>query len=353
MELSKLPQSVSYKPHLDGLRGLAALAVLFYHLQTPYSRLGFLGVDVFFVLSGYLISSIVACEYQKGTFSFLRFMKNRFVRLYPALVVFLGVGLFSFPLMFPTLSLWEHLKYIVFAGVYATNFLYLADYVSPVIHTWTLAIEFHFYLLWPFVLVGLLKYQKGKIVPILFLLWVLVGLWRVYSYSQLYLGWDVYFRTDTHCSGLILGSLIAFCNFDGLTGLARKLLKLLLGLVVVFCLWWLAKLHYAQEEIVRWGFTMAEIFTALLIVYEPSWEKFKPLSFAPLVWLGKISYGFYLWHYPIVKYLRLYDFSWQTDFIITVVATLVLASLSYYLLEQPIRRWYYRNGHSLVKKKAT
>lgn len=145
---------------LDGLRALAAVAVIFFHAgeDTPLSG-GFLGVDVFFVLSGYLITSILLRERSfTGRIDTLRFYGRRFVRLMPALVFLLAVYVIAAPLMWPSMSRSEHIGHALVAGFYLSDYGYALWRIPEFLrHTWSLSVEEHFYLLWPPVLVLLLR----------------------------------------------------------------------------------------------------------------------------------------------------------------------------------------------------
>lgn len=291
-----------YMPGLDGLRALAAIAVVCCHSGAGWARGGFVGVDVFFVLSGYLITRLLA-EKQP---TLREFYIRRLRRLTPPLALMLAVYLAVFYVAVP-----DHPHYIeaglsiLYLSDYATTFWGLPYYLG---HTWSLAVEEHFYLIWPLVF-----YRFRPSVKMLAWGFVAATLWRLQ-----FDGWaSFYGRFDARLSGLILGCLIAHFprdKFPAWPGL------LALGFAAFYMQW---EGGYTQGP----GITTIEIAAAVVVLgSHPKW-----LQSSVLTYLGKLSYGIYLWHYPIA---RLMDGQpWQLILPVTLVASVALAALSYHTIE--------------------
>jgi peptidoglycan/LPS O-acetylase OafA/YrhL len=262
---------MKYVPGLDGLRALAVLGVVLCHSGAGWARGGFIGVDVFFVLSGYLITRLLA-ETQP---TLRQFYYRRLRRLTPPLALMLAAYLVVFSQIRPDHdnSIEAGLS-ILYLSDYAATFWGLPEYLR---HTWSLSVEEHFYLLWPLVF-----YRFRPTVKMLTVAFVLATLWR-----------------------LGIGSWGAF--------------------LAVYMRW-------ADDYTQGPGITTAEIAAAVAVLgAAPKW-----LESAPLTYLGKLSYGIYLWHYPIA---RLMDGQlWPHVLAVTLPASILLAALSYHTLEAYTRR---------------
>lgn len=327
---------LKYNPALDGLRAVAIVLVFLSHAHVPMFDGAFFGVDLFFVLSGFLITSLLLKEFQQdGRLDYWRFYKRRFLRLAPALLLFLGAYWVFAPLIWPDL---EDINQDVVVSA-----LYLADYGiaffdSPdtLLHMWSLSVEEHFYLVWPPLLALLLTHTVRKQLwrPVL-LLAVLMFVWRAYWVARGQQFYEIFFRFDTRATGMLLGSLLAVVTvhrpewMDALH--ARQ--KYLLWLLPVFPF---IVIGYAWDDAgaLLWGFALAEL-TAVAIVIAVSKHKgalYDMLSLPLLVWLGKMSYGIYLWHYPVVRLLRAHmDWAWVVALGLPLSAA--FAALSFYTVE--------------------
>lgn len=317
--------ALRYEPALDGIRALAILMVVGFHAKVPGLHGGSFGVDVFFVLSGYLITRILVGEHERtGKLDLLRFYGRRLRRLYPAMITLLAVYLLLAPWLFPHPSMRVHLRDATVAA------LYLSDYSHPLhmkphvmVHLWSLSIEEHFYLVWPLVLLFVMRLRPPAAIASLVVLYVAATLWRAHSVPQIH--WDVYHRFDTHASGLVLGCLIGYI---GKRLPAPAALVGFAGLAATCVLY-----KHGGYDMMYTGFTAAELSSACIILAAPAW-----LGVAPLAWLGRLSYGLYLWHYPIDKLIRTqYHFDWRLTLPISLFGGLALAALSYYTIERLFR----------------
>lgn len=315
---------VSYSPALDGMRGLAALVVVVYHAHMPGLTGGFFAVDLFFVLSGYLITRLLIAEHlRSGRIALGRFINRRLRRLLPALLLMLAVYLLLSPWVFPNVTPGKHLRDAVLTASYLVNYAsFLGGPVSILAHVWTLAVEMHFYMIWPLILLGILRLPRGLAIACMVLLYFLATGWRWWGAENFTHLWAFYVRTDTHSSGLLLGCLLGYLNMTIHRHWAWLGLLILAFAMTFFSTVWLPTARY--------GFSIAELGAAILLLAQPAW-----LGAALLAWLGRLSYGLYLWHYPVMRVLRDWAGIDQWLLVLAVGGGLGLlgAALSYYLVE--------------------
>lgn len=327
-----------HNPALDGLRGVAVLIVLLFHARVPGFQAGFLGVDVFFVLSGFLITGLLLAEQRRsGRIRLGRFLWRRLMRLGPAL--------WAFCLGMLVLSLWVWPAETDPLAEVLLTFFYLSDLTvalarTPDVlsHSWSLAIEQHYYLVWPVLLALFLKRRPlGRLPMWIGVAFVLATAWRLGALEGGF-GWrEVYYRLDTRLSGLMLGGLLA----AGLaTGAGERLRR------VPF---WVGMLPLAGLILWRGAWGDAGTLTVGVVAVELATLSFilaagetrslphRVLSFPPLRWLGLVSYGLYLWHYPVFRLLR-GDHGWEVTLGVGLPIALGLAILSYLTVEAWGRR---------------
>lgn len=346
----------TYRPHIDGLRALAIIPVVIYHLKVPFGSGdllpgGFLGVDVFFVISGYLITSILLREQaDTGKISILRFYQRRARRILPALflVIFASLSVGWFVLL-PTEL--ERLATSTLAALaFVSNvywFFELGEYgaqsglLQPMLHTWSLAIEEQFYLVFP-VLLLLLKpatsARRGLFV-VLALLLVSLVISQVTTHSEPELS---FFSPVSRAWEMLVGTLLALVAFHWPERLrvsprlgwwAPKLAVLTLGLSV----WFVVLSDVNHPGLVTLPTVLAT--GALICFAEPNEHVTRFLSWRPTVFIGKLSYSLYLWHFPVFAFGRLLNMGEPNAWTIVtwLGLTVVLSLASYYLVERPLR----------------
>lgn len=326
---------MKYNPALDGIRGLAVLAVVAFHCRLPGFPGGFIGVDVFFVLSGFLITTLLRKEaVSTGTIAVGNFYLRRALRLTPALLLML-VAYMAFSVAFLPV---EPLKDAVLAG------LYLADYSMAfwgrpdhLSHTWSLAVEEHFYLLWPLVVLATVRLEPRRLLRVFLVAFLAVTAWRWLDMLA-WADWNrTYYRFDTRASGLILGSIVAVAPPPRLgQGGALRLGFVSLAALAILAVF----LQFFVPLALLLGGLVAELATAglILAVAGNRGGLHRLLSWQPLVRIGVLSYSIYLWHYPLTRALRP-ALDPHIQLAIVAPSSILLAMLSYWLVEQPVRNW--------------
>jgi peptidoglycan/LPS O-acetylase OafA/YrhL len=326
-------------PALDGVRAFAVLAVMAYHGGLTFLPAGFFGVDAFFVLSGFLITTLLVTEWSgTGRIALSAFWARRARRLLPALLlmlvfVVLYARFVAAPGTYPGLR-WDSIA----ALFYSANWRFIADGtsyfvqsgpVSPLLHTWSLAIEEQFYIVWPILVLAIVRVRRHRSTRALTTLLAVSVIGALASALEMALLFDasgdptrVYFGTDTHAQCLLVGVALAtgitlWRRRDsqnvssGETASSRETASSAKGhrvltaaglLGIGACAWAWSQLHYGQAFVFRGGFLLVSVSVAVVIasaVLHPPGVVARGLSWAPLRYIGRISYGMYLWHFPL------------------------------------------------------
>ncbi len=346
-----------YVPAIDGLRALAVSAVFAYHAGLGWAQGGFLGVDVFFVISGYLITALLLTDYRRtNRVRLLRFWKRRARRLLPALLLLLVGVAVAVPLLAPDQG--YRLRADVLAALgYVSNWRLIFEHQSyfqslgrpPLLqHLWSLAVEEQFYLLWPLVLAVLLKWRDPRrlVGPILGLAALSAGLMAV-LHDPTGDPSRVYYGTDTRVAGILVGAALACLPLrweaKGRLSLPRRVGLEATGVAVLWGLWLcLSRVDQFDPLLYRGGFVGVAVLAGLAIVVASnprSWVA-KGLGSRPLVWLGRRSYAVYLWFWPVFMLTRPHSDVPLTGtplLGLRMAITLALAAASYRWVEKPIR----------------
>ena len=362
---------------IDGLRAIAVTAVVLYHLGISWIPGGFLGVDLFFVISGYVITRLILDSINQSSALDLReFYAARLRRIYPAFI-FMVVCTIIFIGVWAPEAIKRFLSDLPYALTGSINWLLVArhqDYFEaigrpPLLqHTWSLAVELQFYLIWPMILLTVLKYfGKKNIARIALLIAItsgvtlfLVSLQLDQSNAQQVS--HIYFGTDTHSLGLFLGSALAVSwipqNLSAdIEKRAQDVVDAigvvgLLGLIAAFLF-----IDESNASLYRIAFPLAGIFGCLVIIslVHPA-SRFAPLiSSAPFKWVGQRSYGIYIWHWVIFQVTRpsvdLTGQSWAL-YLARVLLVLALADISLRWVEIPFRQGMVQNWFRGMKYRS-
>jgi len=347
-----------YLPGIDALRALAVLAVFFYHSSVSWMPGGFLGVDIFFVISGYLITSLLLREFRRGGHVRLgRFWLRRARRLLPAVGVMIAVTMIAAAIVEPDRI--DQLRGDAIASLaYFANWHFILGHQSyfeqfqrPSLftHLWSLSVEEQFYLFWPLAFAaGMKLFGRGRL-----LIGVLAG-----ALASVALAWvlfdpgsdasRVYYGTDTHAVGLLagVGLALVWSPIELRRRRTGPLVGPVLDVVGVLALAYivLSFLHVHDYDLALWhgGYLWLAMVTALLlaVLAHPASRLGGMLGQAPVLWLGLRSYSFYLWHYPVLMLTRPgLDVSLPRGILVPLQLLLVLAlaDLSYRFVELPVR----------------
>jgi peptidoglycan/LPS O-acetylase OafA/YrhL len=332
---------LGHRPALDGLRGVAIMLVLLFHLGLL--RGGWIGVDLFFVLSGFLITSLLEAEWRRtGRIDLRAFYRRRILRLIPALVAVLVVFTAAQAIRGPAARTGRVAASAASALLYFTNWRLALGFWpdNTFLHTWSLSIEEQFYVLWPLAFLLLLRLTKRRDLIVALLAcgiaavvcfraihWVL---WQ--NEDRLFFGLDA--RSDGLLAGCLLALLLAGRRIPPWAGLAGVLAAAAVALVAWRPFGWAGR----NEG----GLLVVNLAAALVLLslLAPSGRSLAALlECRPLVWIGKISYGLYLWHWPLNSLLQDARVPLSpAGLVLRIAAAFLLASGSYYLLERPFLR---------------
>ena len=363
-----MKNSIKYRPEIDGLRGIAIVLVVIYHARfySDHDFIisgGFLGVDIFFVISGYLMMSILLKEIsinEKFSFKvFLNFFESRLRRIWPAyfFLIFVCIILFNYAFLGDTLH--NFMKDSFFASIFHSNHWFskkLTEYAAetslnlPLLHTWSLSVEIKFYLFFPIIIFLCFSYFRKKYFIVLFILSL-----ASIAYAQfIQLGWEnerkSFFLFSTRFFELLIGSMVYLIERNNayqlmLNNLQKNknsfvkpdILGSFFGIIlIIYSIFFLN-----NENIYPSIYTLLPIIgTASLILFARENFIEKILSNKIIVGIGVISYSLYLWHFPIFSFPRsLYLINEANNYskILLIILSLILAIFSYYIIEKPFR----------------
>lgn len=349
--------SLKYRPDIDGLRAVAVLSVLAYHAEISRISGGFVGVDVFFVISGYLISSIIFSEIADARFSVAGFYERRIRRIFPALFVMLAVcTVFAAIYLLPG-ELVNYAKSVFAATVSASNFYFWrhsgyfdSPTAQPLLHTWSLAVEEQFYLSFPLLLIAIRKFFPDRLrtsVVALFVLSLLTSAVVVFKSPS-----TAFYLPFTRTWELLLGTLLSLGMFPRLHSPWLRNLATAVGMAMIG----FSVLKFTESTLFPGLSALIPCIGSGLIIGAGKYGSSliaKVLSWRPVVFVGLISYSLYLWHWPVIvlRHMGLLigagDFSsyryaalvtsHRFDMFIEVAVSLALGTLSWRFVERPFR----------------
>lgn len=355
MQIKKF-NHLKYNPALDGLRGIAISMVMVFHATPNLLTGGFIGVDIFFVLSGFLITMLLIKEYEaEGQISLRQFYFRRALRLAPALLLLLVVFSCASLIVLSGPRLHQFLTDAIITFAYLSNWarafnIHPPDFLG---HTWSLAIEEQFYLVWPIFLVAMTKWLHAR----KFWLALALGIagcavmWRIYLLVNNATPMRLYNGLDTRADSLMIGSGLAIAlSLNSVRTYFAKDRSLILSLLAVIaaatiCLFAIYG-QWDQSAMFYWGYSLTAIMSAIVIADAVQTNEsmlFRVLSYPLLVWLGSISYGLYLWHFPVYRVLLANGVEQINVLWLGSIITLAIAACSFYTMEKYFLQFKYRN----------
>jgi peptidoglycan/LPS O-acetylase OafA/YrhL len=340
--------AIKYRPEVDGLRAVAVLPVVLFHLGLPWIPGGFIGVDVFFVISGFLITSIILKEQAAGTFTFSGFWMRRVRRILPAMLVMLFVtAIASYSIMFG--SAWKRIGEQVLSAIFlyanvemwqlSGNYWGPAAENAPLLHTWSLSVEEQFYLFYPLLLLTLLKFTPKRVFPL-----ILAG--SIFSfcigvYATTHHPNAAFYFLPTRAWELAAGCLLAI--FERSRGPAPKgnisRTMAFAGLSLIGAGYYLIQ---GSDGFPGFWALLPVVGTVLVIRFSGG-EKCLAgglLSWAPVVYIGKCSYSLYLWHWPVIVLAAAFELKGSGAVSLPWIVGLIIGCtfLSYQFIEKPTRK---------------
>lgn len=319
---------------INGLRGLAVILVFLFHINQELFYLGYIGVDIFFVISGFVITKLIHDQQKKNDFSLMVFYINRFLRLYPALLIFIFFGI----ILIFFLNIAGDYRTFINTGIYSlfgqsNLFLYTIenDYfnaldINPFIHTWSLSIEFQFYLIFPFFLILFIEKFKNENKIIISLIVLIVFFLILSNFFNL----NSFYQTSARIWEPMIGSLAFFIKKNN-----KIILKSLFEIILLFIIF---SFFLILNLSVSLNILIATILTFLFILQmESGFILNKILRTKIFQFIGNISYSIYLWHFLVIYFVDTY-FIKLDYYLLSIIFSIIISCCSFYLIENPIRR---------------
>lgn len=356
--------TINYRADIDGLRAIAVLSVMIFHLNNDWLTGGFIGVDIFFVISGYLITKNIYSEMVNNQFSFKNFYQRRINRILPAFFVVIFASSFfawyvlapdEFSIFLESVKSTTYFCENIFFAEHTGGYFDLSADNMPILHTWSLAVEEQFYILLPFILLFVLKIKlhTNNILIVLFVLSLISFSLAQISPNYYFLSRHNYYSLFTGRAGeLLAGSIIGIlttsknvCKISELNNIKMisfyKNIFSISGLFIVIC----SIIFISNKYVFPSFITIIPVLGVVLILYfsDKNTLLYKFLSFRLFVFIGLISYSLYLWHWPIISLYKQYLIIDQlTDFIdyfFVISSIFILTLLTYFFIEIPCRKY--------------
>jgi peptidoglycan/LPS O-acetylase OafA/YrhL len=337
----------SYRPDIDGLRALAIISVVFFHAGFKYFCSGFIGVDIFFVISGYLITSIIGQSLKNNKFSLIEFYKRRIWRLQPAFIMFFISALVLSMIFLLPVDLIDFIKSARKTSVFISNIYFsqvLADYFSansemmPMLHTWSLSVEWQFYLLLPLVLYNIYKFISPRYQLIILNL-LCVGFVTLAAYHSKTEPGLSYFQLSNRIFEFLIGAIASYISLPKhlyKNVIINALGLLALGILLAIFPVSLERLGYPNINALLPCFCVA--YLLVLGQASPEHTVTRILSSKPLVFIGLISYSWYLWHW---LFLAILHYRYQQASVLQSLSVIfisgIMAYISWRFIERPTK----------------
>lgn len=339
---------LSYRKDIDGLRAVAVLSVIFFHSGFGFFPGGYVGVDIFFVISGFLITTILYKEIEAGDFSLARFYEKRIRRIFPALFSVIVFSLLFGAIFYAPEDLDKLAKSVRYTVIFFSNYFFARETgyfetsaeLEPLLHTWSLAVEEQYYIVFPAILLTLKKFVKSKLLlclGFLFVLSFIVSLMSVIGSEE-----SRFYVTEGRVWELLIGSFLALNLFPVTHNLIIKNTLSILGLILIS---W-AVLFFDKETIFPGYLALVPTTGAALVIYSGMGGHSGKLYVAEflgsklMVYIGLVSYSLYLWHWPLIvfaEHLLIRPLSIDESLLLLVLMG-VISFFSWKYIEQPFRK---------------
>ena len=341
---------MNYRPEIDGLRALAVLPVVLYHSKINLFQGGFVGVDIFFVISGFLITKIIITEVFQSSFSIIKFYERRARRILPALFTVLIFSTVLSWALLPPIQFKDFGQSLFFVSFFTSNILFWiesgyfteATELKPLIHTWSLGVEEQFYIFFPLLVLFIYKINKKYIFPSIFLI-LTISLFLSYIYSAPNIDTELreaaFFLLPTRAWELMLGSILCLSNKHSVinsNGMFNNFMSFI-GLLLIFY----SILFFGENTPFPGLYALVPTLGAAFIIVFGTNKTyaFKLLTIKPMIFIGLTSYSIYLWHQPLLAFSRFYfigELSSVTVLLI-IITSIFLGYCSWRYIEQPFR----------------
>ncbi len=347
--------NLNYRKDIDGLRAISVLAVLLNHAGIGLFSGGFIGVDIFFVISGYLITTIIIREIQTNEFSLIRFYERRIRRILPALFAVTVFTIAICAILYDPEKFKDFGKSVIATILFASNFNFWKEsgyfdapsQLKPLLHTWSLAVEEQFYIFFPLFMAGIYRFARKQVPLILAGVMLLSFSLSLYGVSK-----DpsaAFYLAHMRTWELMIGSILALNlipvefreKYGNLIGVA--------GLVMIA----IPIFQYSESTKFPGATALAPVLGAACILISGMEESKsltkKLLSLSPLVFVGKISYSLYLWHWPLIIFFKYYTIRQMTSSELgsLLIAILIISTLSWRFIETPFRSKNFMSTHQI------
>ena len=355
--LDSSAKGIAYRSDLDGLRAVAVLCVVFFHFNLQEFGGGYVGVDIFFVISGYLITSIIMGGLELGSFSFARFFERRIRRIIPAFIVMLVAASIASVALFPPKELAQFGLSAAAAAAFCSNIFFAfhtnyfagPDSTMPLLHTWSLGVEEQFYIFWPLIMFACFRLGSRLAVSILAVVLATASLaYSEWGATSQYAA-QLFYLLQSRAWELMFGAILAL----GLVpAIERRWLRSVLGLVGLAMIAF-AVTSFSSTTPFPGLWAVIPCLGAMLVIHtgrQRDTAVYGLLSLQPLVFIGLISYSLYLWHWPVFAFVENFLGRPITlgETLALIIVTIAIATASWRYVEQPFR---YGEGRATFSRK--
>lgn len=334
---------MNYRADIDGLRAVAVVSVCIYHAFPSSLNGGFVGVDIFFVISGFLITSIISKSLSNDTFSIFDFYSKRIKRIFPSLITIIIFSVFLGWFILFDSELYQLIKHVFFGSLFSSNFILWSESgyfdgntdTKPLLHLWSLAVEEQFYIIWPIILILIAKYRRGILAPVIVL--ILASFIANIFYTKHDQSTAFYFPF-TRFWEIAIGGLLAITS-SHISTQHHGLNNLISAVGACMVLTAIFTINETYQFPGYWAL-LPVIGTGLIILAGPNaWLNRTILSSNPMVFIGLISFPLYLWHWIFISMLHIAVEN-PTPYLMVcaLIISLICAYFSYALIETPIRK---------------